>query len=333
MMFKAMTFNEMPGWRGTVGAVGLWGALSMALCGGMASVGRAHAEVRTQGLAMPQALQGVQAAGSACARSTEAGGPAAAGATLPAPDARCAVSVDALRKALAADKASSSAQGEVVWVDVRRPEQAEADPWPGALRLSPDALRTKAFLRGKHIVLLGEGRAQSQWLSHCRRLKADGFGRVQVLQGGVPQWRLHEAMSAVPPAPLPPPVMLDGPGLWAESLDEGNLVIGLAGDALAALLPSVLPFASQAESGSPQAVRSVIERRRKATSAPLSAVVLAVTPERAASVQLDALRQALWPVPVLLHSGSASALRAQLKQMEAGWHARDRGPKQPRCGQ
>lgn len=326
-----MTFKAMPGRRVTVGAVGLWGALSMALCGGMASVGRAHAEVRTQGLAMPQALQGVQAAGSACARSTEAGGPAAAGATLPAPDARCAVSVDALRKALARDQAPSS--DDIVWVDVRRPEQAEADPWPGALRLSPDALRTKAYLRGKHIVLLGEGRAQSQWLSHCRRLKADGFARVQVLQGGVPQWRLHEAMSAVPPAPLPPPVMLDGPGLWAESLDEGNLVIGLAGDALAALLPSVLPFASQAEGGSPQAVRSVIERRRKATSVPLSAVVLAVTPERAATLSLDALRQALWPVPVLLHSGSASALRTQLKQMEVGWTARDRGPKQPRCGQ
>lgn len=326
-------FRTMPGGRCGGVAASLWMALWMTLWGGMVAVGRAHAEVRTQGLPMPQALQGVQAAGSACARSTEAGGPAATGATLPAPDARCAVSVDDLRKALAREQASSPGQADVVWVDVRRPEQADADPWPGALRLSPDALRTKAYLRGKHIVLLGEGRAQSQWLSHCRRLKADGFAHVQVLQGGVPQWRLHEAMSAEPPAPLPPPVMLDGPGLWAESLDEGNLVIGLAGDALAQLLPSVLPFASQAEGGSPQAVRSVIERRRKATSAPLSAVVLAVTPERATTLSLDALRQALWPVPVLLHSGSASALRAQLKQMESGWSARDRGPKQPRCGQ
>lgn len=316
-------FRTMSGGRCRVIAASLW----VALCGGMG--GLAQAEVRTQGLAMPQALQGVQAAGSACARSTEAGGLAASGAALPAPDPRCAVSVSDLLAALARDKAA----GDVVWVDVRRPEQADADPWPGALRLSPDALRTKAYLRSKRIVLLGEGRGQSQWLSHCRRLQADGFARVQVLQGGVPQWRLHEALSTVPPAPLPPPVMLDGPGLWAESLDEGNLVIGLAGDGLAPLLPSVLPFASQADHASPQAVRGLIERRRQATRTPLSAVVLAVTPERAASLSLDTLRQALWPVPVLLHSGAPGALRAQLKQMEAGWTARERGPRQPRCGQ
>ena len=300
------------GWAWRMAVAVVWACLSA----------QALAQVRTEGLAMPKPLQGLPAAGTACARHAEAGGATdPGGVALPAPDPACAVSVNELVR----DKALA----EVVWVDVRRPEQADADPWPGALRLSPDALRTKVFLRGKRIVLLGEGRGQAALLSHCRRLKAEGFARTRVLQGGVPQWRLHEALAAVPPLPLPPPVSLDGAGLWTESLDEGNLVIGHAGDGLV----SQLPFASQVDTWSVEAVRGLIERRRKATALPLSAIVLATTPERAASLPLDALRQALWPTPVLLHSGSAPALRAQLQQLEATWRARERGPKQPRCGQ
>ena len=276
----------------------------------------AHAQVRTDGLAMPQALQGLPAAGSQCGLSPAEKLQAQQAAALPAPDARCLLSTSELAR----DKALS----EWTWVDVRRPDLAEADAQPGALRLSPELLRSKAFLKTRRVLLVGDGHAQAALLSQCRRLKDEGFKQVRVLNGGWPQWRFQQGLQSSPPDPL------SASALWAESQHEGNLVIGTRADGLIPLLP----FGATLDAWSVERVRALIERRRHdSPGVPLASVVLVHAPERSADVPLAALRQALHPTPVLVHVGQASALRTQLAQMEAAWVARERGPKQPRCGQ
>lgn len=288
----------------------------------------AHAQVRTDGLAMPQALQGLPAAGSQCGLSPAEKLQAQQAAALPAPDARCLLSTSELAR----DKALS----DWTWVDVRRPDQAEADAQPGALRLSPELLRSKAFLKTRRVLLVGDGHGQAALLSQCRRLKDGGFTQVRVLNGGWPQWRFQQGLQSSPPDPLsaPAPLSVSAPlsasALWAESQHEGNLVIGTRADGLIPLLP----FGATLDAWSVERVRALIERRRHdSPGVPLASVVLVHAPERSADVPLAALRQALHPTPVLVHVGQASALRTQLAQMEAAWVARERGPKQPRCGQ
>nr|WP_315194823.1 rhodanese-like domain-containing protein [uncultured Aquabacterium sp.] len=288
----------------------------------------AHAQVRTDGLAMPQALQGLPAAGSQCGLSPAEKLQAQQAAALPAPDARCLLSTSELSH----DKALS----EWTWVDVRRPDLAEADAQPGALRLSPELLRSKAFLKTRRVLLVGDGHAQAALLSQCRRLKDEGFKQVRVLNGGWPQWRFQQGLqsssteSLSAPAPLSAPALLSASALWAESQHEGNLVIGTRADGLIPLLP----FGATLDAWSVERVRALIERRRHdSPGVPLASVVLVHAPERSVDVPLAALRQALHPTPVLVHVGQASALRTQLAQMEAAWVARERGPKQPRCGQ
>jgi len=281
----------------------------------------AHAQVRTEGLAMPQALQGLPAAGSQCGLSPAEKLQAQQAAALPAPDARCLLSTSELAR----DKALS----EWTWVDVRRPDLAEADAQPGALRLSPELLRSKAFLKTRRVLLVGDGHAQAALLSQCRRLKDEGFKQVRVLNGGWPQWRFQQGLPSSSPEPLGA-AALSASALWAESQHEGNLVIGTRADGLIPLLP----FGATLDAWSVERVRALIERRRHdSPGVPLASVVLVHAPERSADVPLAALRQALHPTPVLVHVGQASALRTQLAQMEAAWVARERGPKQPRCGQ
>jgi len=276
----------------------------------------ARAQVRTEGLAMPQALQGLPAAGSQCGLSPAEKLQAQQAAALPAPDARCLLSTSELAR----DKALS----EWTWVDVRRPDLAEADAQPGALRLSPELLRSKAFLKTRRVLLVGDGHAQAALLSQCRRLKDEGFKQVRVLNGGWPQWRFQQGLQSSSPESL------SASALWAESQHEGNLVIGTRADGLIPLLP----FGATLDAWSVERVRALIERRRHdSPGVPLASVVLVHAPERSADVPLAALRQALHPTPVLVHVGQASALRTQLAQMEAAWVARERGPKQPRCGQ
>ena len=93
---------------------------SLALCVATFAVmsTAARAQVRTDGLAMPRALQGLPAAGSQCGRSPAEKLQAQQAAALPAPDARCLLSTSELMR----DKA----QAEWTWVDVRRPDLAEA---------------------------------------------------------------------------------------------------------------------------------------------------------------------------------------------------------------
>lgn len=74
-------------------------------------------------------------------------------------------------------------------VDVRDGEAFLRYRIPGSLNVPGYALKTKRFLKPSPVVLVNEGRSHRQLLKECRELRALGFTRVAVLEGGLRAWR------------------------------------------------------------------------------------------------------------------------------------------------
>lgn len=295
---------------------GLW----LVLCG---TTGPHAVANGSTGLAMPRALEGLAPAGSQCGRTPAEQQAVDQHRALPLPDYACA---------LGAAEALQSA-GRWTWVDTRRSDLAEADPQPDTLRISADALLGKRYLKDKALLLVSDGTVESQTFAQCRRLREAGFSKVRVLAGGWPQHHFVKALGASgesAAALLPPPARLDAGLAWAASQDGSQLVLGLKAEGLSELLP----FATTVEAWSVGAVRAAVERRRKQVPHPplLGLAVLSARASLSPS-QLDALRQALRPLSVSVYQGDKDEMQQQLRQVESAWAARERGPKQPRCGQ
>jgi len=79
--------------------------------------------------------------------------------------------------------------GNVVLVDVRRPDLHGRVRIPSSLAIPLYALRTKGFLRSKLVVLVGEGHDDALLSGECERLGAAGFAQVRVLAGGINHWQ------------------------------------------------------------------------------------------------------------------------------------------------
>ena len=79
----------------------------------------------------------------------------------------------------------------ILLIDVRRENEFEKFRIPDALNLAPFSIKTKSYLKDKHIVLVNEGRYLTQLESVCEELKTKGFQKVNVLSGGIYGW--HQA--------------------------------------------------------------------------------------------------------------------------------------------
>jgi rhodanese-related sulfurtransferase len=77
---------------------------------------------------------------------------------------------------------------KVILIDVRGSSEYERYRIPGSLNLPPFSIKSKAFLKGKNIVLINEGRSLSQLEKLCNRLKNHGFQRVGIMAGGLYAW-------------------------------------------------------------------------------------------------------------------------------------------------
>ena len=77
---------------------------------------------------------------------------------------------------------------ELVLIDVRRGKEFERFRIPGSINIPLFAVKTKAFLRPKQLVLVNEGYNNSQLEKECERLRSSGF-RVWLLDGGLSYWR------------------------------------------------------------------------------------------------------------------------------------------------
>jgi rhodanese-related sulfurtransferase len=79
-----------------------------------------------------------------------------------------------------------------VLVDVREQRQFNQFNIPGALSISLFALKTKAFLKNKSLILIDEGYRPHHLEETCEQLRKSGF-EVWFLHGGLNAWRAHGA--------------------------------------------------------------------------------------------------------------------------------------------
>jgi rhodanese-related sulfurtransferase len=106
---------------------------------------------------------------------------ASAAQQLPAP----AISVEAVMEQLQ-DKQ------DLVFVDVRESQAFEQVRIPGSLNIPLFAVKTKAFLKGKTLVLVDEGYRPRQLAEACEQLRQAGFD-ARFLFGGLNAWHIWSA--------------------------------------------------------------------------------------------------------------------------------------------
>ncbi len=82
---------------------------------------------------------------------------------------------------------NSFQSGEMILVDVRAPAQCAGLRIPGSVSLPLFAVKTKAYLKNRNVVLLNEGYGYSDLEEECRRLRALGF-KASILDGGLRRW-------------------------------------------------------------------------------------------------------------------------------------------------
>lgn len=83
---------------------------------------------------------------------------------------------------------STKQKNDVVLIDVRNQEEFERARIPRSINIPLFAIKTKAFLKAKPLVLLNEGYSYGPLERACQHLRASGF-RVSILSGGLNCWR------------------------------------------------------------------------------------------------------------------------------------------------
>ncbi|UXY15211.1 rhodanese-like domain-containing protein [Chitiniphilus purpureus] len=270
-------------------------------------------------LELPESVRALPRQGSQCKQQDASGNDAPPPlAPEPVPDFACAAG------ALAVQQRGAAA----MLIDLRRADQFAAYHIPGAVQLSASELRSRPFLKGKPLVLVGSGRQDVELYALCGELKRAGFARVEVLQGGLLNWvRQGFAVAGNPPAAVEL-ARLQPDELYQASRFSENAILALPDSAgLREQLLQAVPLAK----ATPDAVQALLKARRKALpGVPLAAVTL-VGDAALDGAAWQALQRALPQVPVLHYSGAAEYQRFA-RQQQAQWQARERGPKQPRCG-
>ncbi len=288
---------------------------------GMGLLAASNAPGQTPPAVAPSpAFHTIQPAASECLRKDAAPQaalkPGKADATLP--DLSCAIAPVELSGLVK--------HPDTVIVDVRPAADYAAFHLNGALNLTAAELRTKPYLRGKAVVLIGDGKAERERYIDCARLKANGFKQAKVLRGGMPAW-LSSGQAILGRAPDAASMGLLSPGeLWAETQFNANLVL-LTADRKG--LSHEWPSATTIPDASLAAIQAALKQR--GNKSPLASVVL-VTADDKVAASLPGLRQAVQPVPLLTYTGPADAYTRQLAQQQAVWDAQARGPKKPMCG-
>ncbi len=76
---------------------------------------------------------------------------------------------------------------QTVLIDTRNNTQYQKFSIPGSLNIPQHVIKTKAFLKNKHIILINDGRNTIGLNKTCHELKAAGF-QTQVVIGGLNGW-------------------------------------------------------------------------------------------------------------------------------------------------
>lgn len=76
----------------------------------------------------------------------------------------------------------------VVLVDTRSANEFESYRIPGSLNLSPFEIKSKSFLKPKHLVIVGNRANLLEMGLLCHELKQHGFKKVNFIKGGLGSW-------------------------------------------------------------------------------------------------------------------------------------------------
>ncbi len=76
----------------------------------------------------------------------------------------------------------------VLLVDVRSEDSYRESTISGAVNIPLYALKTKSYLKGKHLLLFDDGSNPRKLVSECRKLISNYGMKISVLKGGIRQW-------------------------------------------------------------------------------------------------------------------------------------------------
>jgi rhodanese-related sulfurtransferase len=82
-------------------------------------------------------------------------------------------------------------KNQLLLIDVRRSNEFDKFQIPGSLNLPTFSVKSKPYLKGKHIVLVNDGHYVTQLNQECAHLKSLGFNKVEIMSGGLYAW--HQA--------------------------------------------------------------------------------------------------------------------------------------------
>ncbi len=237
------------------------------------------------------------------------------------PDLKCALPVTEVKSLLS--------NANTLLVDLRSNAEYQSFHINGALNLNTSDLHSKPYWRKKTVVLIGSGKAERELYSECTRLKQLGYQQVRVLRGGMLLW-LASDQPVVGQAPATSQLArLPAAEFWLESQNSDNLVL-LSKERSA--LRSDVSFSVALPQITGEAIKAILERRRKELkNAPLASVVL-VAPSIITDEHINQLQKILLPVPLLVYTDTKEALQRQSVLQKSVWLAQARGPKQPGCG-
>ncbi|HEY6898237.1 MAG TPA: rhodanese-like domain-containing protein, partial [Rhodocyclaceae bacterium] len=196
------------------------------------------------------------------------------------PDMRCAIS--------AAELSGMLGRPDVAVVDTRLPQEFDEFHGDGAMNLPASAVATKAFLKKQQVILLGSGKSDQDLYSACAELKAAGFSRVRVLQGGMLSWSVRQ-LPGIGRVPSPAALAFLSPAELSRAVNfDANVVLMADGsNEFRSRLPRGIALASV----TPEAIKVALERQGKKAGkgATKAAVVLVVVPSNGAK-QIGALQ-------------------------------------------
>jgi rhodanese-related sulfurtransferase len=115
-------------------------------------------------------------------------GTAAAG-THPAAETSPQMDRSRLYASVESIMASMNRKQGLLLVDVRGKDAFEKYRIPGTIRVPLHALKTKAFLKDRPVVLVNEGHPNPVLERACRDMRSAGFAHVSILNGGLRCWQ------------------------------------------------------------------------------------------------------------------------------------------------
>lgn len=275
----------------------------------------------TDGNTLPQALKDIKPATGKCMRE-DVGSP-------PKPTATVAITPDLTCAATVAEVADLIGKPETSVADLRLASEFNTYHIASATTLTSAELHGKPYWREKTLVLVGDGKAESELYRECGRLKQAGYRRVRVLQGGMPGW-LSQGRPVIGRAPAATQlVRLSAAELWAESQSGLSRVLL---DPAQAEMRADLPGSQVLLQTSVAALKAALlpdKRQRKVV--PLASVILVASPTLTDD-QIGQLQQAVTPLSLLVYAGTRDAYARAMSSQKAIWRAQERGPRRPGCG-